>query len=83
MVSFNSWTTAYIALGSNLGDRLSFIEQACKALREHDAIKLKRTSCLYETKPMYVEDQDDFYNAAVEVRASSFISRKAPEYIAK
>ncbi|KAI3322214.1 Dihydropteroate synthase [Xylariaceae sp. AK1471] len=58
--------TAYIALGSNLGDRVAMIEEAC---REMDArgIKVKRTSSLWETEPMYVLDQDRFVNGACEV----------------
>ncbi|KAI3331346.1 Dihydropteroate synthase [Ustulina deusta] len=58
--------TAYIALGSNLGDRVAMIEQAC---REMDArgVKVKRTSSLWETEPMYVLDQDRFVNGACEV----------------
>ncbi|KAI1130554.1 Dihydropteroate synthase [Nemania abortiva] len=58
--------TAYIALGSNLGDRVAMIEQAC---REMDArgIKVKRTSSLWETEPMYVLDQGRFVNGACEV----------------
>ena len=60
-------TTAYIALGSNLGDRVGWIEQAC---REMDArgIRVKRTSSLWETEPMYVLEQDRFVNGACEVR---------------
>ncbi|KXJ95625.1 Dihydropteroate synthase-like protein [Microdochium bolleyi] len=58
--------TAYIALGSNMGDRVAMIDQAC---REMDArgIKVKRTSGLWETEPMYVLDQDRFVNGACEV----------------
>ncbi|KAH9883244.1 Dihydropteroate synthase-like protein [Xylariomycetidae sp. FL2044] len=58
--------TAYIALGSNLGDRVAMIEKAC---REMDArgIKVKRTSSLWETEPMYVLDQDRFVNGACEI----------------
>lgn len=58
--------TAYIALGSNLGDRVAMIERAC---REMDArgIKVKRTSSLWETEPMYVLNQDRFVNGACEV----------------
>ncbi|KAG7121202.1 Folic acid synthesis protein fol1 like [Verticillium longisporum] len=43
--------TAYIALGSNLGDRIGWIEKAC---REMDArgVRVKRTSSLWETEPM-------------------------------
>ncbi|KAG7131703.1 Folic acid synthesis protein fol1 like [Verticillium longisporum] len=58
--------TAYIALGSNLGDRIGWIEKAC---REMDArgVRVKRTSSLWETEPMYVLEQDRFVNGACEV----------------
>ena len=61
--------TAYIALGSNMGDRIGWIEKAC---REMDArgIKVKRTSSLWETEPMYVLDQDRFVNGACEVETT-------------
>lgn len=61
--------TAYIALGSNLGDRVGMIEQACKEM-DSRGIKVKRTSSLWETEPMYVLDQDRFVNGACEVRLS-------------
>ncbi|PNS16273.1 folic acid synthesis protein fol1 [Sphaceloma murrayae] len=64
------WVKAYIALGSNLDDRLRMIEQACKALADHGAIRLLRTSLLYETTPMYVEDQGEFLNAACEIETA-------------
>ena len=55
--------TAYIALGSNLGDRIGWIEKACNEL-DARGIKVKRTSSLWETEPMYVLDQDRFVNGA-------------------
>lgn len=57
---------AYIALGSNLGDRIAEIEKAC---REMDArgIRVTRTSSLWETEPMYFADQDRFINGVCEV----------------
>lgn len=58
--------TAYIALGSNLGDRISWIERACNEM-DARGIKVTRTSSLYETEPMYVLDQDSFVNGACEV----------------
>ncbi|KAI0523672.1 Dihydropteroate synthase [Xylaria bambusicola] len=58
--------TAYIALGSNLGDRVAMIEQACKEM-DMRGIKVKRTSSLWETEPMYVLDQERFVNGACEV----------------
>jgi 7,8-dihydro-6-hydroxymethylpterin-pyrophosphokinase (HPPK) len=58
---------AMIGLGSNIGDRVAMIEQACQKMLEH-GIKVKATSSLYETAPMYVTDQATFYNGVCEVR---------------
>jgi 2-amino-4-hydroxy-6-hydroxymethyldihydropteridine diphosphokinase/dihydropteroate synthase len=58
---------AYIALGSNMGDRVTMIEQACKEMDATGDVKVLRTSSLYESKAMYVLDQDKFVNGACEV----------------
>jgi 2-amino-4-hydroxy-6-hydroxymethyldihydropteridine diphosphokinase/dihydropteroate synthase len=60
---------AYIALGSNLGDRIDWIEQACSEM-ERQGIKILRTSCLWETDPMYVLEQDKFVNGVCEVSSN-------------
>ncbi|KAF5123617.1 Folic acid synthesis protein fol1 [Metarhizium anisopliae] len=57
---------AYIALGSNLGDRVAEIEKACSEM-DRRGIRVTRTSSLWETEPMYVLDQDAFLNGACEV----------------
>ncbi|RDA96226.1 hypothetical protein CP533_1726 [Ophiocordyceps camponoti-saundersi (nom. inval.)] len=59
-------TKAYIALGSNVGDRIGEIEKACREM-DRRGIRVKRTSSLWETSPMYVTDQDQFINGACEV----------------
>jgi len=61
--------TAYIALGSNLGDRIGWIEKACNEM-DRRGIRVKRTSSLWETEPMYVVDQDRFVNGACEVETT-------------
>ncbi|TVY90288.1 Folic acid synthesis protein [Lachnellula willkommii] len=61
-----SRTTAYIAFGSNMGNRIDWIEQACNEMTEQ-GIKILRTSSLWETDPMYVLDQDKFVNGVCEV----------------
>lgn len=65
---------AYIALGSNVGNRLEMIEKACQALNEDADIAVIRTSCLYETEPMYVEEQARFLNGACEVCTSQLLA---------
>ena len=56
----------YVALGSNVGDRIGNIESACQRMYSR-GIKVTRTSALYETKAMYLEDQQSFINGACEV----------------
>lgn len=56
----------YVALGSNVGDRVANIESACQQMHDQ-GIKVTRTSALYETKAMYLEDQGSFINGACEV----------------
>jgi len=60
---------AFIALGSNMGDRLGMIERACRLLEHSGEVSILRTSSLWETKAMYVENQADFLNGVCEVEA--------------
>lgn len=54
----------YLALGSNVGDKLANINQAIMLLSQK--IKITKLSKVYETKPMIYMDQDNFLNAALE-----------------
>lgn len=58
--------TAYVALGSNMDDRVAMIEQACREM-DRRGIRVRRTSSLWETQPMYVLDQGMFVNGVCEV----------------
>lgn len=62
-----SWHRAVIALGSNLGDRESYLQLGIDTLKR-DGICIDRVSSNYETKPMGYTDQDDFLNACVSIR---------------
>ena len=62
---------AYVALGSNIGDRIKFIEAACREMAK-EGIRVLRTSSLYETPAMYVEEQPPFINGVCEVNNSAF-----------
>ncbi|CBX90686.1 similar to folic acid synthesis protein [Plenodomus lingam JN3] len=68
--SLQSSHRAFIALGSNLGDRVAMIEQACKEMDASGRMRVVRTSSLWETNAMYVVDQDKFVNGACEVETS-------------
>lgn len=56
--------TIYLGLSSNLGDRGVNIKQALAMLAPE--ITVTKVSPVYETKPMYVEGQPDFFNAVCE-----------------
>ncbi|KAJ1917979.1 trifunctional dihydropteroate synthetase [Tieghemiomyces parasiticus] len=59
--------TAYIALGSNLGDSVGAIHQALDRLHDGGHIQVLDTSFLYRTEPMYNVDQPQFLNCVVRV----------------
>jgi hypothetical protein len=64
-----------VALGSNVGNRVEEIEKACRAIDADPDMRIVDTSFLYETKPMYVEDQERFVNGACEVSGSPGASK--------
>jgi len=63
-------TTAYIGLGSNLGDREGCIDKALKLLGEADGIEVCRVSDFIETRPLAGADQANYINAVAEIRTT-------------
>jgi 2-amino-4-hydroxy-6-hydroxymethyldihydropteridine diphosphokinase len=60
--------SAYLGLGSNVGDRVEHLKAAAEALKEH-GIGVEAASSVYETEPVgELLDQPDFLNAVVRVR---------------
>ena len=55
---------AYIALGSNLGDREAHLLEALRRLHARDGIAVDRVSAVYETDPVGYADQPKFLNMA-------------------
>lgn len=56
--------TAYLSLGSNLGDRLANLNEALGRL-EAEEVTVAARSSIYETEPMDVPDQPWFFNMVV------------------
>lgn len=56
----------FVALGSNIGDRVGNIRRAVRLLEE-EGVKCMRTGRMYESEPMYVEDQARFVNTVIQV----------------
>ncbi len=60
-------TVAYLGLGSNLGDRLSYLQGAVDALAASDVVSLVAVSEVYETAAVGGPVQPDYLNAVVAV----------------
>lgn len=58
--------SALLSLGSNMGDRRATIEKALEMLGSDPRIDITKVSSFYETEPMYIESQKDFYNIAAQ-----------------
>jgi 2-amino-4-hydroxy-6-hydroxymethyldihydropteridine diphosphokinase len=62
-----SLTTAYLALGSNLGERLEQMRTALKLLRA-EGVTIVAASPVYQNRAIGMGDADPFLNAVVEVQ---------------
>jgi len=58
---------AYIGLGSNLGDRSSYLQLAVDALARVPGVHVKAVSHVYETAPVGGPPQDPYLNAVVAI----------------
>lgn len=60
------YTTAYICLGSNLGDRAGNLALAIRALLEASFV-VHKLSAIYETEPLEIESDTYFLNMVAEI----------------
>lgn len=58
----------YLSLGSNIGDRIGYVQQAASLLGADSEITIVRTSAFYETEPWNMNTKTWFVNAIVEVK---------------
>ncbi|MSV34828.1 MAG: 2-amino-4-hydroxy-6-hydroxymethyldihydropteridine diphosphokinase [Bryobacterales bacterium] len=63
--------TVYIALGSNLGDRVANLLQARERMQSSN-LRLTRASSVYETEPRGLLDQPWFLNQVIEAETTLF-----------
>lgn len=63
--------TAFLGLGSNLGNRLAFLRGGRNALLAQSGIDLIGSSAVYETPPVgFTEDSPSFLNAVLAIASS-------------
>jgi 2-amino-4-hydroxy-6-hydroxymethyldihydropteridine diphosphokinase len=59
--------SAYVGVGSNMGDRLENLSTAVRELARTPGVRCVRSSSVYETAPVGGPEQGDFLNAVVEI----------------
>ena len=57
----------YLSLGSNIGDRVGYIQQATSLLGASEKINIVTTSSFYETEPWGMDSDNWFVNAVVQI----------------
>lgn len=62
--------TVYIGLGSNLGDRESYIDKALKMITEAEQVEFCSVSDIIETVALASTDQPRFLNAVAELKTT-------------
>ena len=64
------YTTTFIGLGSNLGDRAGNLLMAVRALTEASFV-VHKLSAIYETEPLEIESDTNFLNMVAEIHVQN------------
>ena len=62
--------TVYLSLGTNLGDRISNLENAVFLLQKENDLQITRISSIYETEPWGIKEQNKFLNIVIELKTN-------------
>lgn len=62
------WHSAYIALGSNMGDKKKYLDEAVQRLKSHPLCQVGKVADYIQTEPYGGVEQDLFLNSALELR---------------
>ena len=61
------WHRAFVAFGSNMGDKEHYLEKGLKELKEHPLCRQGKVSQVYRTTPYGGVEQEDFLNGVMEL----------------
>ncbi|KAA9011984.1 2-amino-4-hydroxy-6-hydroxymethyldihydropteridine diphosphokinase [Niallia endozanthoxylica] len=62
--------TAYLSLGSNMGNRMNNLKEALKRLQGDYPVTVVNVSSVYETDPVGYEEQDLFLNMVAQINTT-------------
>ncbi|MEI8389987.1 MAG: 2-amino-4-hydroxy-6-hydroxymethyldihydropteridine diphosphokinase [bacterium] len=58
---------SYIGVGSNIGDRIGYVQQAHCLLNDTEGVQVLEGSSFYETEPVGYKNQEWFINAVLKI----------------
>ena len=61
------WNSVYLSIGSNIGDRNKYLNDALKSIEDTEGIRVEKVSSFIETLPYGKTDQPPFLNAAIKL----------------
>lgn len=62
------WHTAYVAFGSNLGDKKAYLDKGIEGLASTSGCEVKKVSSYLVTEPYGGVEQEEFLNGALKLR---------------
>lgn len=62
------WHRAYIALGSNMGEREGYLQTAVDKIRQKKGCQVEKVSSFIRTAPYGGVEQEDFLNGCMQIR---------------
>lgn len=57
----------YLSVGSNIGDKIGYIKSGIRHLSDSTDLEILKISDFFETKPLEVEEQDNFINIIIKL----------------
>jgi len=72
-------TKVFLGLGSNIGDRKKYLEQAIVEIKKLRDTKLIQYSSIFETEPWGYAEQDAYFNAVIEIETDIHFSELIKE----
>lgn len=61
---------AFIGAGSNIGNRLAYLQEACSRLNAHSGLQVTAMSPVYRSEPLGITEQPEFLNMVIQVSTS-------------